>query len=112
MATHAPTYNPYDKGHSTNRYHLFNGSDFAYWNAQMRVYFQAINFDLWHVVTNGPHTTIIVVNGIQTPKPIQEYNENDKKLAFMNVKAMNILYCALERNEFNHIPTCINAHDI
>ena len=67
---------------------------------------------MWHVVTNGPHTPTIVVNGIQTPKPIQEYNEDDKKLASMNAKAMNILYCALERNEFNRISTCINAHDI
>ena len=78
----------------------------------MRVYFQAIDFDLWHVVTNDPHIPTIVVNGIQTPKPIQEYNEDDRKLASMNAKAMNILYCALERNEFNRISTYINAHDI
>ena len=63
-------------------------------------------------MTNGPHTPTIVVNGIQTPKPIQEYNEDDKKLIFINAKAMNILYCALERNEFNCISTRINAHDI
>ena len=30
----------------------------------------------------------------------------------MNAKAMNILYCTLERNEFNHISICLNAHDI
>ena len=30
----------------------------------------------------------------------------------MNAKAMNIFYCVLERNEFNCISTCINAHDI
>ena len=63
-------------------------------------------------MTNGPHIPTIVVNRIQDPKPIQEYNEDDKKLASMNAKAMNILYCALERNKFNRISTCINAHDI
>ena len=63
-------------------------------------------------MTNGPHIPIIVVNGIQTHKLIQEYNEDDKKLTSMNAKAMNILYCALERNKFNHISTCINPHDI
>ena len=61
---------------------------------------------------NGPHTPTILVNGVRTPKPIHDYNEDDKKLASMNAKAMNIFYCKLERNEFNHISTCINAHDI
>ena len=53
-----------------------------------------------------------MVNGIQTPKPIQEYNEDDKSLASTNAKAINIIYCALEKNNFNHISICINAHDI
>ena len=78
----------------------------------MGVYFQAINFDSWHVVTNGPHTPIILVDVVQIPKPKHEYNEDDKKLASMNAKAMNILYYALERNKFNHISRCVNAHDI
>ena len=63
-------------------------------------------------MTNGPHTPTVVANGIKTSKPIQEYNEDDKKLASMNAKAINILYCALERKKFNRISTCINAHDI
>ena len=112
MATHAPTCNPFGEGHSTNMPPLFKGSDFAYWKTRMRVYFQVIDFDLWHVVTNGLHIPTIVVNEIQTPKPIQEYNKDDKKLASMIAKVMNILYCALERNEFNRISTSINAHDI
>ena len=91
MTTHAPTCNPYGEGHSTNRPPLFNGSDFAYWKGRMRVYFQAIDYDLWHVVTNGPQTPTVLVNGVQTPKPIHNYNEDDKKLIFMNAKAMNIL---------------------
>ena len=78
----------------------------------MRVYFQDIDFDLWHVVTNGTHTRTRLVNGVLTPKPINEYSEEDKKLSSMNAKAMNILYCALERNDFNCISTCLNTHNI
>ena len=112
MTTHAPTCNPYGKGHSTNRPPLFNGSDFTYWKARMRIYFQAIDFDLWHDVTNGPHTPTVLVKGVPTPKPINNYSGDDKKLASMDAKAMNILYCAFERNKFNRISIYINAHDI
>ena len=65
-----------------------------------------------HVVTKGPHTPTIMVNEVQTPKPINDYSRDDKKLASMNAKAMNILYSVLEKNEVNHIFTCTNAHDI
>ena len=41
-------------------------------------------------MTNDPHTPTVLVNGIQMPKLIHDYNEDDKKLASMNAKAMNI----------------------
>ena len=63
-------------------------------------------------MTNGPHTPTVMVNGVPSPKLVNDYSEEDKKLASMNAKAMNILYCALERNKFNRISTCINAHVI
>ena len=63
-------------------------------------------------MTNGSHTLAVLVNGVQTPKLIYDYNENDKKLASINANAMNFLYYALQRNEFNRISTCINAYDI
>ena len=63
-------------------------------------------------MTSDPYTPTVLVNGVQTPKPIHDYNKNAKKLTSMKAKAMNILYCALERNKFNHISICINAHDI
>ena len=52
-----------------------------------------------------------MVNGVQTPKPVNEYSEEDKKCSSLNAKSMNILYYALERNEFNRISTCLNAHE-
>ena len=112
MTIYTPTYNPYGEGHSTNRPPLFNESDFVYWKARIRVYFQVIDFDLQHIMTNGPHTPTVLANGVQTPKPINDYSEDDKKLASMNAKAINIFYCALKRNEFNRMFTCTNAHDI
>jgi hypothetical protein len=38
--------------------------------------------------------------------------DNDKKSLFIDVKALNTLYCALNRSEFNRIISCKNARDI
>ena len=35
-----------------------------------------------------------------------------KKLFSLNVKAINILFCALDRNEFNCVSICKTTHDI
>ena len=51
-------------------------------------------------------------NGEWSSDLINEYSEENKKLSSLNAKVVNILYCALERNKFNHIFTCLNAHDI
>ena len=32
-----------------------------------------------------------------------EYDEEDKSKLFLNARAKNILYCALDKNEFNRI---------
>ena len=39
-------------------------------------------------------------------KPEADWNEADHKLVSLNAKAMNVLYCALDANEFNHVSGC------
>ena len=47
------------------------------------------------------------------PTPRSEYTDGDKKFFFsMDDKAMNTLYCALNKNEFNRISSCKKARDI
>jgi len=60
----------------------------------------------------GPHTPTINVNDIEVPKPEKDWDENDMKLAELSAKAMNLLYCALDPNEFNRISTCNSAKEI
>ena len=45
-------------------------------------------------------------------KSENEWDEVDKKMAQLNVKVMNILYCALDVNEFNRISVCTSAKEI
>ena len=73
---------------------------------------QALDYDLWSVIINGPHTPTVVINGIPTPKLEKDWDDSDKKLVQLNAKAMNVLYCAPDANEFNRISTCSSAKKI
>ena len=45
-------------------------------------------------------------------KPESSWDENDLKMLQSNPKAMNVLYCALDPNEYNRILTCESAKEI
>jgi hypothetical protein len=58
---------------------------------------------LWLSIQNKSHKPIKIKNDIEISKTISEYTDNDKKLLFMDVKAMNILYYTLGKSEFDRI---------
>ena len=43
---------------------------------------------------------------------MNECNDLEKKIFSLNARAMNALFCALDKNEFNRISFCETAHDI
>ena len=69
----------------------------------MRIYLQSFNLEIWQIVESAytPPTT-----------SVDAWTANDKKLMQTNAKAMNALFCALERNEFNRVSNCKTAHEI
>ena len=78
----------------------------------MRIFIQASEFKLWTIMVNGPHTPSKLVNNVSIPKPECEWDECDERMAQLNAKAMNLLYCALSASEFNRISTCTSAKKI
>ena len=63
----------------------------------------------WRIIIKGPKTPTKRVEKVIVPKLESEWNEDDLKMIQSNANAMNILYCALDPNEFNHISTCESA---
>ncbi|KAJ6913838.1 zf-CCHC domain-containing protein [Populus alba x Populus x berolinensis] len=61
----------------------------------MIIYLQSINYNLWLFIENGHHKPTKIEHNIVIPKPRSEYIDSDKKLFYMDAKAMNTLYCAL-----------------
>ena len=38
---------------STTRLPFFDGNDYPYWKTRMRIYLQAIDYEIWKVVCDG-----------------------------------------------------------
>ena len=53
-----------------------------------------------------------MISGTLVPKKEEKWNEDDFKLLQLNSKVMNLLYCALDPNEFNKISTRETAKEI
>ena len=72
----------------------------------MRIFIQVLDYDIWSIIVNGSHTLTKLIDSLSLSKSKGEWDEFDKKIIQLNAKAMNILYCALDANEFNCIFTC------
>ena len=75
----------------------------------MSIFVQATDYEIWSIITTGPHCPTKIIDGISTLKPEREWNEQDWKLAQLNAKAMNVLYCVLDINKFNRISVCTST---
>ena len=78
----------------------------------MRIYVQSIDYNIWRTIIKGPYLPTIMVNSIASLKPEEDWDEQDIKNIELNAKAMNLLYCALDPNEFNRISTCSSVKEI
>ena len=78
----------------------------------MKIFIQALDYDLWKIITRWSHTPTIVVNGMTLPKLKKDKDEYDKRMAQLNTKAINVLYCFLDVHKFNRISTCKSAKKI
>ncbi|KAH9697228.1 hypothetical protein KPL71_023524 [Citrus sinensis] len=101
------------EGQSTTRPPFFDGNDYAYWKTRMRIYLQALDYEIWEVVCDGPFLPLTKNEfGEDIPKPSREWNELEKRKASLNSKAMNALFCALDKKEFHRVSSCESANEI
>ena len=91
------------EGQSTASRPLFNGSNYAYWACRMKIYLQSIGLDTWNI-TQTEYT--------EPTTNFAQWTAEEKIIAQNNSKAMNILFCSLNRNEFNRVSICKSAYEI
>ena len=78
----------------------------------MRIYVQSVDYELWRIIVNRSKIPIIRVEGKDEFKSESTWDENDLKILQSNAKVMNILYCALDPNEYNRISTYKSIKEI
>ncbi|KAH9680653.1 Integrase catalytic domain-containing protein [Citrus sinensis] len=79
----------------------------------MRIYLQALDYEIWKIVNDGlfmPLTKNEV--GEDISKPSRDWNDFEKRKASLNSKAMNALFCALDKKEFHKVSSCESANEI
>ncbi|GAV88447.1 UBN2 domain-containing protein, partial [Cephalotus follicularis] len=78
----------------------------------MTIFLQSLDYQLWHTIVNGPKMPTRTIDGVASPKPKNEYNDNDFRMLQLNSKAKHVLFCAIGPNEFNRISSCDLAKEI
>ncbi|KAG2666401.1 hypothetical protein I3760_15G058700 [Carya illinoinensis] len=78
----------------------------------MRIFLQAQGREIWKCIVNGPYIPTKVVGGVKVKKEEEEFDREDDRLYTLNLTAMNLLYNALNGNEFNRIMNCATAKEI
>ena len=86
----------------TRRPPFFDRNDYSYWKIRMKIYLQTLNYEIWEAICDGPFMPMTKnEEGKEIPKLSREQNESKKRKASLNSKAMNALFCALDRKEFH-----------
>ncbi|KAH9780087.1 Integrase catalytic domain-containing protein [Citrus sinensis] len=79
----------------------------------MRIYLQALDYEIWEVVYDGPFMpTFKDEVGDDIPKPSSQWSELEKRKMSLNSKAINALFCALDKKEFHRVFSCESAQEI
>ena len=70
-----------NEGQSTNRPPLFNRANYTYWKARMKIFIQALDYNIWSVIVNDPHILTHTINNFVILKPEINQNDHDRRMA-------------------------------
>ena len=57
------------EGHSTNRPHLFDGTNYQLWSNRMSIFIRVYDYKMWDVVLDGPHVPMKTKAGREALDP-------------------------------------------
>ncbi|VFQ65571.1 unnamed protein product, partial [Cuscuta campestris] len=100
------------EGQSTTRPPLFDGTNYTYWKERMRIYIQSTNFLLWRIIKNAEDVPMKKVGETNVPKTENEYDAQDIKKVENNAKAINIIYCSVNPDDYRKISCCTTAKEM
>ncbi|VFQ83896.1 unnamed protein product, partial [Cuscuta campestris] len=78
----------------------------------MRIYIRSTNFQLWLVIKNGEEVPMKKVGDKLIPKTEDEFDAEDIKKVENYAKAINMLYCAVNPDDYRKISCCSTAKEM
>ncbi|VFQ66131.1 unnamed protein product [Cuscuta campestris] len=100
------------EGQSTSRPPLFDGTNYSYWKERMRIYIRSTNFQLWLVIKNDEQIPMKKVGETTVPKIEDEFDAKDIKKVENYAKAINMLYCAVNPDDYRKISCCTTTKEM
>ncbi|VFQ69289.1 unnamed protein product [Cuscuta campestris] len=100
------------EGQLTSRPPLFDGTNYSYWKERMRIYIHSTNFQLWLMIKNGEEIPMKKVGETTVPKTENEFDAEDIKKIENYAKAINMLYCAVNPDNYRKISCCTTAKEM
>ena len=102
-------------GSTTNRPPFFDGSNYAYWKARMRIFLQSMDRPVWLSTQTGYTlpTEQVEVDGknIVIPKDDSKWDDIERAQYMANAKTLNAICCTVSSDEFQRILTCATAKE-
>ncbi|VFQ88282.1 unnamed protein product [Cuscuta campestris] len=96
-----------NEGQSTTRPPLFDGTNYSYWKERMRIFIQSNDYKLWLIVKNGCGVPMKKVGEVNVPKTEEEFTDEDCKKMELNAKAINMIYCGVNADDYRKISRSI-----
>ena len=100
------------QGIASNRPPLFCDDNFTHWKSLMKMFIMDQDLELWSIIQKGPHTFYTEVGRRKIPKFEVDLSAAELEKHSKNYKAIHLLYCALNAEEFNRISSCKIAKEI
>ncbi|VFQ96690.1 unnamed protein product, partial [Cuscuta campestris] len=91
------------EGQTTMRPPLFDGTNYSYWKERMRIFIQPNDYKLWLIVKNGCGVPMKKVGEVNVPKTEEEFTDEDCKKMELNAKAINMIYCGVNADDYRKI---------
>ena len=80
---------------------FFDGTNYDYWKIRMVAYLKVIDRRMWKIVNEG----YVIIDE-------RKMTKQDEENELINDQAVNVLYSALDINEFNRVKGIESAHGI
>ena len=100
------------EGRSHTRPPYFDGSNYGTWKLKMKIFIQSQDRLLWRIIVKGFNYPTKKIDGKDVVKGEEEFDFEEGKLFDLNVRAINLLYCAINDEEFNRLSIYESAKEI